>query len=143
MNLPLQSWRHEQRQASQLLLGLRRGFGHLPLNLLDGFSAAFDRKVGEQLPFDALSTLPFAFQDWANTKAAYRFFSNAKVEEGDILSGHFAATRTRFDACDGPILLLQDTTEFTYQRHHWARTSWSAPASTAWPATEAIRFGPK
>ncbi|MBP7648464.1 MAG: hypothetical protein KA085_18135 [Phenylobacterium sp.] len=113
------------------------------MNLLDGFSAAFDRKVGEQLPFDALSTLPFAFQDWANTKAAYRFFSNAKVEEGDILSGHFAATRTRFDACDGPILLLQDTTEFTYQRHHWARTSWSAPASTAWPATEAIRFGPK
>lgn len=63
-------------------------------------------------------SIPFACQDWANTKAAYRFFSNAKVEEGDILSGHFAATRTRFDACDGPILLLQDTTEFTYQRRH-------------------------
>ncbi|MFD3264377.1 IS4 family transposase [Phenylobacterium ferrooxidans] len=63
-------------------------------------------------------TIPFACQDWANTKAAYRFFSNAKVEEGDILSGHFAATRTRYDACEGPILLLQDTTEFTYQRRH-------------------------
>jgi len=63
-------------------------------------------------------SIPFACQDWANTKAAYRFFSNAKVEEGDILSGHFATTRTRFDACGGPILLLQDTTEFTYQRRH-------------------------
>jgi len=63
-------------------------------------------------------TIPFACQDWANTKAAYRFSSNAKVEEGDILSGHFAATRTRYDACEGPILLLQDTTEFTYQRPH-------------------------
>ncbi len=63
-------------------------------------------------------SIPFACQDWANTKAAYRFFSNAKVEEGDILSGHFAATRARYDACDGPILLLQDTTEFTYQRRN-------------------------
>lgn len=63
-------------------------------------------------------SIPFACQDWANTKAAYRFFSNTKVEEADILSGHFAATRARYDACEGPILLLQDTTEFTYQRRH-------------------------
>lgn len=61
-------------------------------------------------------TIPFACQDWANTKAAYRFFSNPKVEEADILSGHFASTRQRYDASDGPILILQDTTEFTYQR---------------------------
>ncbi|MFY9832669.1 MAG: IS4 family transposase, partial [Methylocystis sp.] len=54
---------------------------------------------------------------WANTKAAYRFLSNARVDEGDILSGHFAATRARCDASDcGPILLLQDTTEFSFQR---------------------------
>jgi hypothetical protein len=59
-------------------------------------------------------SIPFACQDWANTKAAYRFFSNTKVEEGNILSGHFAATRARYDASGGPILLLQDTTEFTY-----------------------------
>lgn len=63
-------------------------------------------------------SIPFACQDWASTKAAYRFFSNSKVEEGDILRGHFEATRARYDACDGPILLLQDTTEFTYQRRN-------------------------
>ncbi|AGS25297.1 hypothetical protein REMIM1_PE00207 (plasmid) [Rhizobium etli bv. mimosae str. Mim1] len=51
-------------------------------------------------------------------KAAYRFFSNPNVEEGDILNGHFAATAQRYDACNGPILVLQDTTEFTYQRRN-------------------------
>ncbi len=61
-------------------------------------------------------SIPFACQDWANTKAAYRFFANGRVDEGDILSGHFAATRARYDASDGPVLLIQDTTEFSYQR---------------------------
>ncbi len=63
-------------------------------------------------------SIPFACQDRANTKAAYRFFSNPNVEEGDILNGHFAATAQRYDACSGPILVLQDTTEFTYQRRN-------------------------
>ena len=72
------------------------------------------RRLGDAMG----NSIPFACQDWASTKAAYRFFSNAKVEEGDILSGHFAATRTRYDACDGPFLLVQDTTEFTYQRRN-------------------------
>jgi hypothetical protein len=62
------------------------------------------------------SSIPFACQDWASTKAAYRFFANERVEEADILSGHFAATRARYDDCKGPILLIQDTTEFSYQR---------------------------
>lgn len=61
-------------------------------------------------------SIPFACQDWANTKAAYRFFANERVEEADILSGHFTATRARYDDCRGPILLIQDTTEFSYQR---------------------------
>lgn len=60
--------------------------------------------------------IPFACQDWASTKAAYRFFANERVGEADILSGHFAATRARYDSCKGPILLIQDTTEFTCQR---------------------------
>lgn len=38
------------------------------------------------------------------------------MEEADILSGHFAATRARYDDCTGPILLIQGTTEFPYQR---------------------------
>jgi hypothetical protein len=61
-------------------------------------------------------SIPFPCQDRASTKAAYRFFANGRVEEADILSGHFAATRSRYDDCTGPILLIQDTTEFSYQR---------------------------
>ena len=61
-------------------------------------------------------TIPFACQDWASTKAAYRFFANDHVCEQDILSGHFQATNERFAGSRGPILILQDTTTFSYQR---------------------------
>jgi Transposase DNA-binding/Transposase DDE domain len=61
-------------------------------------------------------TLPAAFQDWAATKAAYRFFSNPRVNESIILAGHFAATRSRMAAIKGLILILHDTTEFSFQR---------------------------
>jgi hypothetical protein len=61
-------------------------------------------------------SLPTAFQDWSNTKAAYRFFSNGNVSEDKILDGHFAASALRIRATDGPILILQDTTEFTFKR---------------------------
>jgi len=63
-------------------------------------------------------SIPFACQDWANTKAAYRFLSNERVSEADILAGHFNATRDRFDATDGLVLVLHDTTEFSYQREN-------------------------
>jgi hypothetical protein len=62
------------------------------------------------------TSLPFACQDWANTKAAYRFLSNERVDEVDILSGHFQATAKRFAAVDGRVLVLQDTTEFSFKR---------------------------
>ncbi|WP_082722064.1 MULTISPECIES: transposase DNA-binding-containing protein [unclassified Burkholderia] len=32
-------------------------------------------------------SIPMAFQDWCNTKAAYWFLSYPKVSEQDILSG--------------------------------------------------------
>src|SRR4051795_8152743 len=61
-------------------------------------------------------SIPFACQDWASTKAAYRFLSNARVHEETILAGHFAATRSRFAATTTPILILHDTTGFTFAR---------------------------
>src|SRR6266480_4076798 len=78
------------------------------------------RKLVELMGNAIGSTVPLACQDWANTKAAYRFFSNDRVSEAEILAGHFEATRDRFDATEGPILVLQDTTEFTFQRDHSA-----------------------
>lgn len=52
----------------------------------------------------------------ANTKAAYRFFANPRVNESAILAGHFQATRDRFAATEGPVLVLQDTSEFPYRK---------------------------
>lgn len=63
-----------------------------------------------------MGSIPFACQDWANVKAAYRFFSNERVSEQEILAGHFQATSRRVAAVKDPILVLQDTTEFTYKR---------------------------
>jgi hypothetical protein len=61
-------------------------------------------------------SIPMAFQDWCNTKAAYRFLSNPNVTEQAILAGHFEATRSRFAVAPGQVLVLQDTTEFSYKR---------------------------
>ena len=52
-------------------------------------------------------SIPLVCQDWANTKAAYRFFANDRVNEADILAGHFQSTRGRVSASDGPIFVLQ------------------------------------
>lgn len=63
-------------------------------------------------------SIPLACEDWANTKAAYRFFDNARVDESEILAGHFQATRSRMPNSSDPVLVLHDTTEFSYQREN-------------------------
>lgn len=53
------------------------------------------RKLLGQIGGAMGESIPLACEDWANTKAAYRFFSNERVNEGEILAGHFQATRNR------------------------------------------------
>jgi hypothetical protein len=72
------------------------------------------RKLLAQIGSDMGQSIPLVCQDWANAKAAYRFFSNERVSEADII--HFQSTRDRTAATDGPVLVLHDTTEFSYQR---------------------------
>jgi hypothetical protein len=74
------------------------------------------RKLVEPLSGGIGASIPWACQDWANTKAAYRFLSNPQVNEAEILQGHFQATRERLAGGDAPILMLHDTTEFNYHR---------------------------
>src|SRR4051795_7521270 len=74
------------------------------------------RKLLVQLAEAVGARIPLACQDWASTKAAYRFLANEAVSEAEILAGHFHATRSRVTAADGLILVLQDTTELSYQR---------------------------
>ena len=97
----------EDRWFDEELSGCRLGDGRLDSRL---------RQLVERMDAGFGETIPLACQDWANTKAAYRFFSNGRVSEEDILRGHFDATRRRFAASDGPILVLHDTTEFSWRR---------------------------
>ncbi|WP_447878782.1 IS4 family transposase [Serratia fonticola] len=63
------------------------------------------------------NSLPFACQDSAATKAAYRFLASDKIDEQTLLQGHTEATRKRIRATEkDTILLLQDTTTFGYHR---------------------------
>ena len=95
----------EERWFDEELSGCRLGDGRLDRRL---------HQLVERMEVGFGESIPLACQDWASTKAAYRFFSNERVSEEDILRGHFDATRRRFAASDGPILVLHDTTEFTY-----------------------------
>jgi hypothetical protein len=74
------------------------------------------RKLLAQIGSAMGQSIPLVCQDWTNAKAAYRFFANDRISEADILAGHFQATRDRVAAADGPVLVLHDTTEFSYQR---------------------------
>jgi hypothetical protein len=78
------------------------------------------RKLLQQVAERIGGSIPWAGQDWANTKAAYRFFSNPRVSEEQILSGHFQATRNRIAANSALVLMLHDTTEFTFRRNDTA-----------------------
>lgn len=75
----------------------------------------------EQLSCKVGAATPWVCQDWANTKAAYRFFGNDRISEANILAGHFASTRERFTTASGfPMLILHDTTEFSYRHEDTA-----------------------
>ncbi len=58
-------------------------------------------------------TIPVACQGWSETKAAYRFFDNAKITSEKILAPHIEATLQRMEA-HNTVLLVQDTTHLNY-----------------------------
>jgi hypothetical protein len=102
--------------------GVRANMPAWLTNELDGyrfFDVRLARRMKElasQLWSHVGQSIPMACQDWANTKAAYRFLGNVHVHEDVILEEHFHATRERIRATSGPILILHDTTHFTFQR---------------------------
>jgi len=89
-------------------------------------AAAFpDERLGKRLGVmldqfadGTAESVPMACQDWANTKAAYRFLANDRVTEEDILAGHFRSTRERFSGVGGKVLVLHDTTQLSYRREN-------------------------
>ena len=57
---------------------------------------------------------PDQTENWADLKAAYRFFDNEKVSHQAILKPHFAWTRDLMAAQGGTVLLVSDTTEVDF-----------------------------
>lgn len=82
-----------------------------------------DKRLNKRLVklCDSFSNLPEspinqACEDWGETKAAYRFLQNKKVDCDQILSSHQAKTLKR--ACDREVVLaVQDTSYFIYTNH--------------------------
>jgi hypothetical protein len=113
------------RQASGSGSGVAAAVGASWIDAELAGCALGDRRLGDrlrrllhQLEGAVGAPLPLACQDWANTKAAYRFLSNERFGEDAILAGHFQAAAGRFAATAGPVLVVQDTTEFSFR---WAR----------------------
>lgn len=50
------------------------------------------RQLLKQITIAGEPSIPFVCQDAAQSKAAYRFFSNPRVDEWAILSGHMHCT---------------------------------------------------
>jgi hypothetical protein len=72
--------------------------------------------ISQRFAQSPLSPINHACDDWAETKAAYRFFSNDKIEYHEITKSHIAATKERC-AQQRTVLAIQDTSYFTYAQH--------------------------
>jgi hypothetical protein len=73
-------------------------------------------KIGTKLAAHPGGTLPQALPDWAELKAAYRFFDNAVVDFQKVLQPHWERTRHRCQE-PGEYLIIEDSTELNFTRH--------------------------
>jgi hypothetical protein len=62
------------------------------------------------------TSVPQACEDWAATKAAYRFWGSPVVTAAAIRQAHIDSTLSRLRPL-GRILVIQDTTELNFTRH--------------------------
>lgn len=73
-------------------------------------------KLAEDLSQQPSASINQACEDWADSKAAYRFFGNEGVTPEQILSPHTGRTQVRMQGY-AVVLAVQDTTFFNYTGH--------------------------
>lgn len=73
-------------------------------------------KSSQRFSKQPLASINQAQEDWAASKAAYRFFDNEKVSQAGILAPHIERTKQRLAGYEF-VLAVQDTTELDYSRH--------------------------
>jgi len=96
-----QCWAAEE--FSDLALGDRRLDARL-LRICERFSDSPESPINQ------------ACADWTETKAAYRFFQNEKVDADAIIAAHRHKTAGRAGG-RGTVLAIQDTSYFVYSSH--------------------------
>ena len=74
------------------------------------------QKVAGALEQQSTEPINQACEDWADTKAAYRFFDNEKVSAEKILAPHYQQTVKRMKS-HALVLAAQDTTFLNYTHH--------------------------
>ena len=73
-------------------------------------------KIANSFSESPESPINQACEDWAETKAAYRFFKNDRVDSEEIFNAHSLKTAKRCQ--DHPIILaVQDTSYIIYTKH--------------------------
>lgn len=73
-------------------------------------------RIGTGLAQNPSGSLPQAFPEMKDLKAAYRFFSQGQVRVGQIQGPHWQRTQARCRE-PGEYLLIEDTTELDYSGH--------------------------
>ncbi|PCR90399.1 IS4 family transposase [Natrinema ejinorense] len=73
-------------------------------------------QVGDRLVRAPAESIPNACEDWAFTKATYRFCDNESVDPNEILDAHKRAQRSRIRGKE-ELLVVSDTTELVFPRH--------------------------
>lgn len=74
------------------------------------------QKVAEALEQQSTEPINQACEDWADAKAAYRFFDNPKVSPDQILAPHYQRTVKRMKL--HPLVLAVQDTSFLNYTHH-------------------------
>jgi hypothetical protein len=74
------------------------------------------QKLASVLEQQSTEPINQACEDWADTKAAYRFFDNPKVSPDKILAPHYQRTVKRMKS-QALVLAVQDTTFLNYTHH--------------------------
>src|SRR5579859_6542413 len=72
--------------------------------------------IAERLAASPGGTLPQAFANWAELKAAYRFFDNPRVDFSKVVQPHLERTRL---ACReaGEYLIIEDSSLLDFSAH--------------------------
>jgi len=73
-------------------------------------------KILEDLSMKPSTSIPARCHGWAETAAAYRFMSNERVSEQNILAPHIQSTKERMRQ-EKLVLCIEDTTELDFTSH--------------------------